>query len=68
MITSQNMAAARSFPNVSMIGTGISPEGINQNYVMYDFMNELGWRSQPPDVGQWLVWQKYLSPMFAVRT
>jgi len=25
-----------------MIGTGLTPEGINQNYMMYDIMNEMG--------------------------
>nr|XP_045622762.1 alpha-N-acetylglucosaminidase-like [Procambarus clarkii] len=49
----KNMEAARSFPNVSMVGTGLTPEGINQNYVMYDFMNELGWRSTSPNVSTW---------------
>ncbi|KAG1689557.1 Alpha-N-acetylglucosaminidase [Nymphon striatum] len=46
---------ARKFPNTSMVGTGISPEGINQNYVMYDFMNEMSWRSQPMDLDKWFV-------------
>ncbi|XP_070563330.1 alpha-N-acetylglucosaminidase-like isoform X2 [Ptychodera flava] len=44
----------RAFPNSSMVGTGLTPEGINQNYVMYDFMNKMGWRNQSvPDLQIW---------------
>ncbi|XP_047493816.1 alpha-N-acetylglucosaminidase-like [Penaeus chinensis] len=49
----QNLQEARTYPNVTMVGTGLTPEGINQNYVMYDFMNEMGWRQQAPNVTQW---------------
>ena len=37
-----------------MIGTGITPEGIEQNDVVYLLMNEMGWRSEPVDVASWL--------------
>lgn len=36
-----------------MIGTGITPEGINQNYVIYDLMNEMGWRNKLVDLDNW---------------
>ncbi|XP_042869307.1 alpha-N-acetylglucosaminidase-like isoform X3 [Penaeus japonicus] len=49
----QNLKEARAYPNVTMVGTGLTPEGINQNYVMYDFMNEMGWRQEAPNVTQW---------------
>ncbi|KAK8740626.1 hypothetical protein OTU49_002998, partial [Cherax quadricarinatus] len=49
----KNYEDARNFPNVTMVGTGLTPEGINQNYVMYDFMNELGWRPAAPQVSSW---------------
>ncbi|XP_042214687.1 alpha-N-acetylglucosaminidase-like isoform X3 [Homarus americanus] len=51
----KNMEDARKFPNVTLVGTGLTPEGINQNYVMYDFMNELGWRSTSPNVSSWAI-------------
>eukprot|EP00092_Neocalanus_flemingeri_P012787 GFUD01013779.1.p1 GENE.GFUD01013779.1~~GFUD01013779.1.p1 ORF type:complete len:763 (+),score=138.05 GFUD01013779.1:22-2289(+) len=35
--------ARRHAPN--MIGTGLTPEGIFTNYVMYDLMSEMGWSS-----------------------
>jgi len=36
-----------------MVGTGITPEGINQNYVMYDLMLQLGWETKPFDLTRW---------------
>lgn len=33
----------------TMIGVGLAPEGINQNYVMYDLMLESAWRERPVD-------------------
>lgn len=38
-----------------MIGTGLTPEGINQNYVIYDLMIEMGWRKRPVDLANWFV-------------
>ncbi len=36
-----------------MVGTGLTMEGINQNYIVYDKMLEMGWRNQVPDLNQW---------------
>jgi alpha-N-acetylglucosaminidase len=36
-----------------MIGTGLTPEGINQNYVMYDLMNDMAWRAEPVNLTEW---------------
>lgn len=38
-----------------MIGTGITPEGINQNYAVYDLMLEMSWRREPANLEQWCV-------------
>lgn len=47
--------AARLFPNSTMVGTGIAPEGIGQNEVVYALMTELGWRKEPvPDLVAWI--------------
>ncbi|XP_055341873.1 alpha-N-acetylglucosaminidase-like isoform X2 [Paramacrobiotus metropolitanus] len=46
--------AARQYVNTSMVGVGISPEGINQNDMIYEFMNEMAWRTQIPDVDKWV--------------
>ncbi|XP_021095728.1 alpha-N-acetylglucosaminidase isoform X2 [Heterocephalus glaber] len=48
-------AAARLFPNSTVVGTGIAPEGIGQNEVVYALMAELGWRKDPvPDLSAWV--------------
>ncbi|XP_068725603.1 alpha-N-acetylglucosaminidase-like [Montipora capricornis] len=46
--------SAAKHPGSTMIGTGITPEGIEQNYVMYELMNEMGWRSEPIELAPWL--------------
>ncbi|KFQ94561.1 Alpha-N-acetylglucosaminidase, partial [Nipponia nippon] len=46
--------AARSFPNSTMVGTGLVPEGIEQNDMVYELMNELGWRHEPLDLPSWV--------------
>ncbi|KAK6188715.1 hypothetical protein SNE40_004839 [Patella caerulea] len=44
----------RNFVNSTMIGTGITPEGIFQNEVVYEFMNENAWRTEPRNITQWI--------------
>ena len=36
-----------------MIGTGLTPEGINQNYVIYELMTESAWRETPANLTTW---------------
>lgn len=36
-----------------MIGSGLTPEGINQNYVIYDLMMEMFWRKESVDLDDW---------------
>ena len=45
---------AAKHPGSTMVGTGITPEGIEQNDVIYLLMNEMGWRSEAVDVMSWL--------------
>ncbi|CAG9856664.1 unnamed protein product [Phyllotreta striolata] len=52
-IVNENVIKARNEVNSTMIGTGLTPEGINQNYVMYDLMAESAWRKEPSDLGAW---------------
>ncbi len=47
--------SARSSPNSSMIGLGITMEGINQNELIYEFLLEKAWRS-PLDFEELLFW------------
>ncbi|XP_047538768.1 alpha-N-acetylglucosaminidase [Vanessa atalanta] len=45
----------RNRVNNTMIGIGITPEGINQNYVVYDLMLESAWRTGPvKDLNEWV--------------
>ena len=49
----QAVFTSRLFPGSTMVGTGLSPEGINQNDVMYGFMNDLALRTQPANITAW---------------
>ncbi|XP_077315589.1 alpha-N-acetylglucosaminidase [Lithobates pipiens] len=42
------------FTNSTMIGTGLTPEGIEQNDMIYELMNEIGWRSMPLNLTEWI--------------
>lgn len=37
-----------------MIGIGITPEGIFQNYAVYEFVLEQAWNRHKVDVSRWL--------------
>ena len=49
----QGPFVGRAFPNSTMVGIGLTMEGINQNDVIYEFMNENLWRKQLRDVDKW---------------
>lgn len=51
--------AARQRVNSTMVGVGITPEGINQNYVMYEFALEMAWNFESVDEEVWFF--KYAS-------
>ncbi|XP_073428428.1 alpha-N-acetylglucosaminidase [Dendrobates tinctorius] len=46
---------AMSFNDSTMVGTGLTPEGIEQNDMIYELMNEIGWRSKPLNLTEWIV-------------
>jgi len=50
---SQGPFTGRTFPNSTMIGTGLTPEGIFQNEVIYEFMNENAYVPAPRNLSQW---------------
>jgi len=41
-------------PGNTMVGVGITMEGIEQNYVVYDLMLEMGWRNTTIDISSWI--------------
>lgn len=49
----QQVIASRNAENSTMIGTGLTMEGINQNYVIYDLMSEQAWRTEPVNLTEW---------------
>uniref|UniRef100_A0A182W2E1 Alpha-N-acetylglucosaminidase n=1 Tax=Anopheles minimus TaxID=112268 RepID=A0A182W2E1_9DIPT len=44
---------ARSNASYTLLGTGITPEGINQNYALYEFALEMGWNAELDSTEQW---------------
>ena len=48
----------------TMVGTGITPEGINQNYMLYEFMLEQGYTVQPTNVSAWV--EKYVLRRYGI--
>ncbi|XP_053671612.1 alpha-N-acetylglucosaminidase [Anopheles nili] len=44
---------ARSNGSYTLLGTGITPEGINQNYALYEFALEMGWNLDLNNPEQW---------------
>ncbi|KAF8790491.1 Alpha-N-acetylglucosaminidase like protein [Argiope bruennichi] len=44
----------RNYEGSTMIGTGLTPEGIETNDIVYELMNEMGWRKGPVDLHEWL--------------
>ncbi|XP_043288874.1 alpha-N-acetylglucosaminidase [Venturia canescens] len=52
-IVNERTFEARTMNDSTMIGTGLTPEGINQNYVIYELMNEMGYRKKPVNLIQW---------------
>ena len=40
--------------NYTMVGTGITPEAIENNPIMFNLMFEMGWRSATFDIDEWV--------------
>ena len=45
---------ARTSIGGTMVGIGMTPEGIYQNEVVYEFFSENAWRSIPTDITHWI--------------
>jgi len=48
-----NPVIALHAKNSTMIGVGLTMEGINQNYIVYDLILEMGWRTEEVNVTEW---------------
>ncbi|XP_058128418.1 alpha-N-acetylglucosaminidase [Anopheles ziemanni] len=49
----RGIRGARNNSTFTMIGTGITPEGIHQNYAMYEFALEMGWDEGLDSTERW---------------
>ncbi|XP_066554631.1 alpha-N-acetylglucosaminidase isoform X2 [Amia ocellicauda] len=45
---------AQRYPNSTLVGMGLAPEGIEQNAVVYELMNEMAWRREPVNLQKWV--------------
>lgn len=61
----QRVTYARGLANSTMVGVGITPEGIFQNYIMYDFALKQAWDSRVYDLEQWV--NEYARRRYGVR-
>lgn len=52
-IVNNDVLDARAAPGSSMVGIGLTMEGINQNYFIYEIMAELAWRNTSVDANSW---------------
>lgn len=52
-IVNTRIRLARNMDNSTMLGVGITPEGIDQNYVMYSLALERAWMEADFDLDQW---------------
>ncbi|XP_012534782.1 alpha-N-acetylglucosaminidase isoform X2 [Monomorium pharaonis] len=52
-IVNQRTFEGRNMYGSTMVGTGLTPEGINQNYVIYELMNEMAYRDKPVNLVDW---------------
>ncbi|CAH1395969.1 unnamed protein product [Nezara viridula] len=48
-----NIFEAREFQNSTLVGVGLTPEGINTNYVIYDLLMDMFWRKEPANLTKW---------------
>lgn len=49
----KGVISARKTYKSFMIGTGMTPEGINQNDINFELMNEMGWRNEEFNISDW---------------
>ncbi|KZC08048.1 Alpha-N-acetylglucosaminidase [Dufourea novaeangliae] len=52
-IINHRVLEGRNTKGSTMVGTGLTPEGINQNYVIYELMNEMAYRRESINLDDW---------------
>jgi alpha-N-acetylglucosaminidase len=53
-LVNEEIPRAAVMENSTMMGVGITPEGIHQNYVVYEFALEKAWQHQQMNHKKWL--------------
>ncbi|XP_050319423.1 alpha-N-acetylglucosaminidase [Bactrocera neohumeralis] len=64
-IVNTQIRLARDMVNTSMVGVGITAEGINQNYAMYELALERGWMKDDFDLNNWF--ENYADVRYGIR-
>ncbi|CAD6996843.1 alpha-N-acetylglucosaminidase [Ceratitis capitata] len=64
-IVNTRIRTARNMVNTTMVGVGTTPEGINQNYAMYELVLERGWAQDDFNVSAWF--DTYADVRYGVR-
>lgn len=54
-IVNREIPRAASLPNSTMIGVGITPEGIHQNYVVYELALDKAWHYKQINQRRWIM-------------
>ena len=54
LIATQSFAARTSPNHGRLVGWSMDPEGIENNEVVYELMTDVGWRSEPIDLDDWI--------------
>ncbi|KAH8324250.1 hypothetical protein KR074_002367 [Drosophila pseudoananassae] len=64
-LINSGIESARRMPNSSVVGTGITSEGIGQNYVVYSLTLERGWSRNSIDLDSWF--RQYTLSRYGVK-
>lgn len=64
-VVNQRVSFAKGLGNSTMIGVGITPEGIFQNYIMYDLALKQAWDTRQYDLEEWV--NDYASRRYGVK-
>ena len=53
LLSLQNIFKARSYPNSTMVGTGLTMEATGTNYIVYELLNEMHYLTRPVNLDIW---------------
>lgn len=65
-LVNAELPRAAAMENSSMVGVGITPEGIHQNYVIYEFALEKAWKHQQINHKKWI--KQYAAARYGVAS